>query len=267
VRHQVYKFVYLPTPQLPVAIDISIEKWYHMDRLSCLKIRHPIPETEGTVSSANPLQNIKPSPRVRNALRLYVTGACRTKREASIAAGLHPHYLTMLTAPGSGSDPAKQMMEEIHTLMNDKTVDMSVVIQKLGRVGLGTMAKLAVMGGNERIQLDAAKSLADRSPETAGVQKIQVDGLSIASMDAQALADALVESARLREQYSHIAEHGLIEVDVTQGAPPDAVPGMPETQRAIGPGEGSAAEQGDTTTPESEDERASRLRREIRVEP
>jgi hypothetical protein len=166
----------------------------------------------------NPLENVKPSPRVRNAMRLYVTGACRTKREASVAAGLHPNYLTMLTRPGGGSDPVKAMMEEIHEMMSDKTIDMSVVIQRLGRMGIGQIAKLALLGGNERIQLDAAKSLADRSPETAGIQKIQAEGLTLGSLDAKALAEALVESARLASQYDHIARDGLIEVDITQGA-------------------------------------------------
>jgi hypothetical protein len=166
----------------------------------------------------NPLANVRPSHRVKMALRLLVTGACRTKREASEAAGLHPQYLTMLTAPGGGSDPVKAMMYEIEQMMNDKTTDMSVVIQRLGRLGIGKMAQLALMGGNERIQLDAAKSLADRSPETAGIQKIQVDPFSLGAQDAKLLASALVESATLRQRFADVAENGLVEVDLTSEA-------------------------------------------------
>lgn len=165
----------------------------------------------------NPLANVRPSHRVKMALRLLVTGACRTKREASEAAGLHPQYLTMLTAPGGGSDPVKEMMADIEQMMNDKTVDMSIVIQKLGRLGVGKMAQLALMGGNERIQLDAAKSLADRSPETAGIQKVQVDPFSLGAQDAKMLAAALVESAALRNKFADVAENGLVEIDLTQG--------------------------------------------------
>lgn len=190
---------------------------------------------------AHRLTNVKPSPRVRNAVRLYVTGACRTKREASLAAGLHPNYLTMLTAPGGGSDPVKEMMAEIHEMMNDKTIDMSVVVQRLGRMGLGKIAQLAMVGSNERIQLDAAKTLADRSPETAGIQKLQVEGLSIAESDAKALADALVESARLRAEYEYIAKDGLVEIDITQGA--GDVPRLPAPSGATtATSEGSSGE-------------------------
>lgn len=166
----------------------------------------------------NPLRDVKPSARVKLAIGLYVTGACPTKRSASIAAGLHPAYLAMLTAPNAGSDPTKQLLDELTTRLLDKTVDMSVTLNQLGRLGLAKIAQLTIHGGNERIQLDAAKTLADRSPETAGIQKLQVDGLSLGSADAKALAEALVESAGLRHEYAHVAEHGLVELDVTQGA-------------------------------------------------
>lgn len=194
-------------------------------------------------SRANPLQNVRPSARVRNALRLYVTGACKTKREASILAGLHPQYLTMLTAPGGGSDPVKDMMEEIQVMMTDKTIDMSVVIQKLGRLGIGKMAQLALMGGNERIQLDAAKSLADRSPETAGIQKVQIDPFSLGSQDAKMLADALVEAATLRERFADVAKDGLVEVDITTGAN-DAVrlPGAEASTQEVRQDSGASSE-------------------------
>ena len=147
---------------------------------------------------------------------LYVTGACKTKREASTAAGFHPHYLTMLTAPGAGSDKVKELMEEMTNELMQKGVDMSVVMNRLGRLGLAKLAQLTVAGSNERIQLDAAKTLADRSPETAGIQKLQVDAVSLGAADAKAIAEALVESAKLSQDFDHVAKNGLVEIDLTQ---------------------------------------------------
>lgn len=160
----------------------------------------------------------------------------------------------MLTAPNGGSDPVKEMMAEIHEMMNDKTVDMSVVVQRLGRMGLGKLAQLAMLGSNERIQLDAAKTLADRSPETAGMQKIQVDGLSISSLDAKALAEAMIESARLRAEFEHIAKDGLVEVDITQDATTskeltDGVPALSAPQREA-PGASPEGQGADSATSE-----------------
>src|SRR5690349_13133061 len=98
----------------------------------------------------NPLANVRPSVPVRNALRLYVTGACRTKREASEAAGLHPQYLTMLTAPGGGSDHVKALLTEMEQNFHQNTVDMSHVMTYLGQKGAGRLSQL-IDSQNERI--------------------------------------------------------------------------------------------------------------------
>lgn len=165
-----------------------------------------------------PLRDVQPSARVKLAAMLYVTGACPTKRAASIAAGLHPQYFTMLTSPSRGSSATLELLDQLTVELQDKSIDMSVVMNRLGRLGLTKLAQLAIGGSNERIQLDAAKTLADRSPETAGIQKVQVDSLTLGQADAKAIAAALVESAKLADVYSDVAKHGLVELDVTQGA-------------------------------------------------
>jgi len=83
---------------------------------------------ESSMGAVNPLQNIRPSAPVRMAIRLYATGACKTKRAASAAAGLHPAYLSMLTNANSGSDYAKKMLDDVMDQLDGKTVDMSVIV-------------------------------------------------------------------------------------------------------------------------------------------
>lgn len=177
------------------------------------------------VAGVNPFANIKPTPRVKQALWLYKSGACKTKREASELAGLHPAYLSMLTAPNRGSEPVKRLADEIDTLLSDKAVDMSKVLQLTGRMAIGRMVKL-MDSGNERIALDSAKELANKSPETAGMLKVQVDPFTIDGLDAKQIAAALIESARLPDNAEDIRLHGLVEVDITQGAvTPQLAPG------------------------------------------
>ena len=110
-------------------------------------------------------KNIKPSPRVKLATRLYTTGICRTKKEASEAAGLHPNYLTMLTGP-NGSDPVKHLMNEIDQKIEDKTIETSALIQSLGRKALSRMSTL-MDAGSEGVQFRAAQDLLDRSLKQA----------------------------------------------------------------------------------------------------
>lgn len=158
----------------------------------------------------NPLANVQPSVPVRNALRLYVSGACRTKKEASTAVGLHPNYLTMLTSPTNGSEPVKKLMGELEETLQDKTFDMSHLVQYVGRKAFLSAARL-LDSQNERIILDAAKELMDRSPETQKTTKLQVDSFSLDGQDVTALVEALTESARFAAEHQHAAQ-GLIEV-------------------------------------------------------
>lgn len=159
-------------------------------------------------------KNIKPSPRVKLAVRLYTTGICKTKREAGEAAGLHPSYLTMLTGP-NGSDPVKNLMSEIDEQIANKTIETSAIIQSLGRKALGKMGKL-METGSEGVQFRSAQDLLDRSPETSKTQRIETIAFSLDGEDAATLAKAMIESAKSDKDYDSIAEEGLMEVDLTE---------------------------------------------------
>lgn len=186
--------------------------------------------TRRYVTAPSRLAGVEPSQAVKTALRLFVTGACRSKKEAARAVGLHPAYFVQLT---NESEPVRKMLDELDAHLLGKTTDMSVLMQQLGRMAVGRIARLALTGGNERIQLDAAKTLADRSPETAGIQKIQDAGLSLGSEDAKAIAAALIESAKLAADFEKVGVEGLVEVDITQGAS-SGVPALPAPKGSTG---------------------------------
>ena len=161
-------------------------------------------------------RNIKPSPRVKLATRLYTTGVCRTKKEASEAAGLHPNYLTMLTGP-NGSEPVKSLMNEIDEKIADETIKTSAIIQSLGRKALGKMSDL-MQDASETVQFRAAQDLLDRSPETSKTQRVEAVSFSIGGEDAAMLAKAMMESAKADEEndYSGVIQDGLVEVDLSE---------------------------------------------------
>lgn len=152
------------------------------------------------------------SPRVRLAARLYATGAAKTKKEASEMAGLHPNYLTMLTSE-NGSEKVKSLINDVDTLVADESIETSKLIRILGRRALGKIGGL-MESQNEHVALKAAQDLADRSPDTSKTQKVQVESLTLDGEDVRELTKAMLESARERERYAHVAVDGLVEVDV-----------------------------------------------------
>jgi hypothetical protein len=167
------------------------------------------------------------------AARLYGSGACPTKKAASAAAGLHPNYLSMMTAPKNGNELAKRLVTDVDVMIQDQTVNMSRVLSILGRRAIGSIDQLRRESSNENIQLKASIDLADRAPETQKIQRLQVEALHIGASDAKALAAAMVESAANREQHKqHFAEGGeYIKVDLamTEELPEeDTVPVDPD---------------------------------------
>ena len=163
---------------------------------------------------ASPLRTIEPSPRVKLAVQLHVSGAAKTKREASRQAGLHPAYLSMLTGP-SGSTPVKRYMDDLQRRLDDRTVEVAPIMQELGRRAIAKLADL-MENAKPEVALRAAVDLADRSPETSKTQKIDLTSLSISGQDATELAKALIESAREREKYSRVTVEGLEEVTLIE---------------------------------------------------
>lgn len=151
------------------------------------------------------------SPRVRMAARLYATGACKTKKEASVMAGLHPNYLTILTQRNGGSNEVKRITGELQQMIDDETVSTSVIIAKLGRKAIGRLADL-MNSESEHVAFKAAQDLADRAPDTQKTQKIQMDAFTLTGTDAKELASALVEASGRSALFQQVATEGLVEV-------------------------------------------------------
>lgn len=174
-----------------------------------------------------------PTAKTRLAARLYASGACETKRAAALAVGLHPSYFTLVSSPGSKQfqPEVKRIMDEVEQAIQDKTVDMSAVLQTVGREALLRMRGLMKDSQNEAIVVKAAADLLDRSPETSKIHKHQVAAFSVSGDDAKLLAAAMVRSAQARESSEgleaasgdfvrvpleqHLDEAGEAQVDIT----------------------------------------------------
>lgn len=162
------------------------------------------------------VQDMEPSVRVRRGLWLYLSGACPTKREASMAAGLHPNTLTIMM---NGSEPTKRLAATIQERIEDQAEDMSTLMRVVGRKAVSRLLTLMDTSGSERIQLEAARDLADRSPETQKSQRIEVADLTLGGQDAKAIAAALVESARASAAFGDVARDGLVEIQDAVASP------------------------------------------------
>lgn len=144
------------------------------------------------------------TPRIKLATRLYATGACRTKRDACIEAGLHPYVLTVYR-----DDPqVKNLMASIDDELESGAIDMSKLRVLVGRKAYRNIA--AIMEDDSvkmDLRLKAAQDLADRSPEVSKVMKLEVsEGLSLPGSKIDELLAAMLESAKARVDFSHVAE-------------------------------------------------------------
>ncbi len=157
------------------------------------------------------------SPRAALAARLYASGACKTKGEAAEAAGLSKGYFYVLSSPKNGSERVRSLIEQVDSEIQSKTVDMSKVIELLGRRAVRNIADHMENASSEALRLKAATDLADRSPETQKTQRTIAASFSVDGEDAKALAAAMVESANIQKKYAHVAEGDYIEVNVESG--------------------------------------------------
>lgn len=81
---------------------------------------------------------------------------------------------------------------------------MAAVIQGMSEKALERMNTL-MDSNSEKIQLDAAKDILDRNPETSKTRKVQVESLSLTGRDVQSLAAALTRGAELKQLYAQAA--------------------------------------------------------------
>ena len=170
------------------------------------------------------------------AARLYATGACKTQKEASAAAGLHPNYLTLLM---SENRMVQDFVSRIDREIESDAVDMSKMLVTLGRRGVRNIAQLMENGESEQVRFKAAQDLADRSPETSKIQKHAVASFSIEGEDAKAIAAALVESATVSRQFAEVGSGDFVRVDTNAAVGPLGIPGssapVPFEQSGVNP--------------------------------
>lgn len=155
---------------------------------------------QATRTSYAYMRDLKLSPRVKTAARLYATGAVKTMKAASELAGLHPNTLTMYMQHNS---ELQEMIQQIDAEVAAKTVDTAPVLKHLEVVALSVMNNLMRNSGSEQIKLKAAQDLLDRGPRTGKVQRTMSVGLTIDGEDAKALAASLVASRNVTQRYLH----------------------------------------------------------------
>lgn len=153
------------------------------------------------------------SPRVRNAIRLYASGAVKTKREAAAVAGLGKSTFFDLRANPLVNAQIARITQQI----DDNTVDMSAALLRLGRAGVAKVAELMETAKKEEVQLKAAQDLADRSPETSKVHKVALEAdVTLPASTVNDLVKALLEQASRKERYIEAAEGDYIKVNEVQ---------------------------------------------------
>lgn len=133
------------------------------------------------------------------ALRLYHSGAVPTKKDAALAAGLPPQTLYTVSSPIVADAQVKQLVTHVDQMVEDATVSTREIRERLARLALGKLGNLMNGAESERVQLDAAKDLADRGQETSKVQKMQVESWTLGDADAKLLAAAMVQAARVEQ--------------------------------------------------------------------
>lgn len=141
------------------------------------------------------------TPRVKHACRLYASAAVATKEEAAEAVGLNPTYFNVITNPNHkrSMPEAIALIDEIQQRIEDKTVELSSVVQLVAREALQEVRSLMKNSQNEAIKLKAASDILDRNPDTSKTQKIQASSFSLSGEDAQQLSAALVAAANAQK--------------------------------------------------------------------
>lgn len=140
------------------------------------------------------------SPRVRMALRMYVNAAVPTLKDAAIAVGITPQYLSNI----NGTVAAKKYTQTAHEIIEEKAHDVNALIASLSHRAVQVIGQLMEDGSSENIRLRAAQDLADRGPETSKIQKHQVESFSLSSDDARGIAEAMVAAATLRQRHEEL---------------------------------------------------------------
>jgi hypothetical protein len=153
-------------------------------------------------------------PRLRNAIRLYESGATRTMADAARVAGISANNFSGVR---KYNPMARAEVDRIRADINTGVVDMSSAIARLGRLGVGKIAELMETAAKEEIQLKAAQDLADSSHETSKTHKVALEGdVTLPASTVNDLARALIEQAARREKFADAASGDYIKVNEAQ---------------------------------------------------
>lgn len=137
------------------------------------------------------------------ALRMYAYGAVNSLQEAAEAMDLNNAYLGLV----ANSKPGTQFMESCDSILQDRALEGAQLLDRLGKRAVEIIARHAEHSKNDKVSLEAAKDLADRSQTYSKVQKHQVEAITLTGKDAKDLAEALIRGRSVHEQFSELA-HG-----------------------------------------------------------
>lgn len=155
------------------------------------------------------LRRVKLSARMRLAARFYATGAAPTKKAAALAAGIHPAYFTTMSVV---NPEVSRMIGDIDTQINDQSIALSKIVAIIARRAAGKINQL-IDSPNEHIALKASSDILDRNPETSKTIKATVTSFSLDGQDAKEIAAAMVEAARVKEQFREMAMKDYVRVE------------------------------------------------------
>lgn len=147
------------------------------------------------------------SPKAKLALKAVVLGGMK-HREAAQVAGLHKVYVSQL----KNSTPGQEYMAELEGKLDEKSLDTSALLTQLGREAIERLAGLMRFSANENIILRASQDLADRAPDTQKIQRHQVESFTLSGRDAKEIAEAMVASAKMKEQFQSAAQGDYIRI-------------------------------------------------------
>lgn len=154
-------------------------------------------------------------PRTKMALKLYVSGAVRTQREAGELAGV-----TASTVSNARRSPAGRAFEEsFDSGVKERSMSLSAVIAKLSEKALDVMAAQIESGSTEQVKFMAAKDILDRNPETSKTSKVQMESFTLTGRDAKELAQALAEGRTPHPADRQVETGDFVRVDEVVARP------------------------------------------------
>ncbi len=148
------------------------------------------------------------TPRTKLALKLYVSGAVRTQKEAGDIYGLSQTAVSLARRSVSG----QALESDFEAKVTERAVSLSAVIAKLSEKALKVMDDQITSGSSEEVKFKAAKDILDRNPETSKTNKIQMESFTLTGRDAKEIAAALAEGRRLHELDAEVATGDFVRV-------------------------------------------------------